>query len=149
MNASEFVFRHAGRCLLESPDLATPRVGDIQNWQWVATLWSDRGAADGWSALVWRTGERGWSIPSTIAMGDVIEFGAGAIDSHGVTRFDRWWGWIERVSASALVVVGPYDHPVHAEASARSTVDELRLSQLAAPDLVEAVVATLGPDRFD
>ncbi len=149
MSAGEFVFRHAGGCLLETPDLEPRRPDDAENWRWVVTVWADSRTADGWGALEWRTGERGWTIPGTTSIGDVVEFGAGAVDVSGATRFDRWWGWIKRVSHRAIVVVGPFDHPLHAEHDARSTVDELRLSQLDAPDIVDAVAAALGSDRLD
>lgn len=148
MDATEFVFRHAGDCLLESPDLEPRQLDDVENWAWVATLWRDRQSADGWAALEWPAGERGWVIPATTSIGDIVEFGVGAIDAVGATRFDRWWGWIRRVSLRAIVVVGPFPHPVCAEQDAQSTVDELRLSQLDAPDLVEAITAALGPDQF-
>jgi len=148
MNAGEFVFRHAGGCLLETPDLEPRRFDDVENWRWVVTVWADPRAVDGWGVLEWRPGERGWTIPATTAIGDVVEFGAGAIDAVGASRFDRWWGWIKRVSHSAIVVVGPFDHPSHAEHAARSTVDELRLGQLDAPDIIDAVAATLGINRL-
>jgi hypothetical protein len=149
MNAAEFVFRHAGGCLIESPDLEPRQPDDVERWAWVVTLWRDSRSADGWSALEWRPGERGWTVPATTSIGDVVEFGVGAINAAGETRFDRWWGWIRRVGYRALVVVGPFEHPVCAEFDARSTVDELRLSQLDAPDIIDAVAATLGPDPLD
>jgi hypothetical protein len=149
VSATDFVFRHAGGCLLETPDLEPRRPTDVENWTWVATLWRDPRSADGWAALEWRTGERGWSIPQTTAIGDVVEFGVGAVEPSGATRFDRWWGWIQRVSYRALVVAGPFEHPVCAEHDARATVDEIRLNQLDAPDIVDATAAVLGPHPLD
>src|SRR5688500_16508116 len=98
MNAIEFVFRHAGGCLLETPDLEPTHPAAIENWQWVGTLWRDRRRADGWAVLEWQPGERGWLIPATTSLGDIVEFGTGAIDARGHTRFDRWWGWMQRIS---------------------------------------------------
>ena len=55
--------------------------------------------------------------------------------------------WPGRSDVRALVVVGPYDHPFHAANAARPVVDEVRLSQLDAPDIVDAVTTTLGDAR--
>jgi hypothetical protein len=149
VSANEFVFRHAGGCLIETPDLEPRRPYDVENWVWVATLWRDPRCVDGWAALEWRAGERGWAIPATTSIGDVVEFGVGAVEPNGAPRFDRWWGWIRRITPRALVVAGPFDHPVWAGHDATATVDELRLSQLDAPDIVDAVSAVLGNDRPD
>lgn len=149
MTAAEFVFRHAGGCLIDTPDLEPARPGDTEHWTWNATIWQDRHRPDGWNALEWAPAERGWVLPATTSIGDVVEFGAGAVDPYGNTRFDRWWGWIRRVSYRALIVIGPFEHPLFAEHDARATVDELRLSQLDAPDIVDAVTAALGTDRLD
>lgn len=149
MTSTEFVFRHAGGCLLETPDLRPREPADVENWQWVVTLWRDRRCADGWAVLEWRPGERGWELPATTSIGDIVEFGAGVVTADGRTHVDRWWGWIRRISHRALVVVGPFEHPLFADEDARATVDELRLSQLDAPDIVDAVASVLGPDRID
>ncbi|MAT06826.1 MAG: hypothetical protein CL424_17470 [Acidimicrobiaceae bacterium] len=143
MSATEFVFRHAGGYLLETPDLEPRQASDVENWAWVVTLWRDAHSTDGWGALEWQTGERGWLIPATTSIGDIVEFGVGAVDRAGTTRFDRWWGWVRRVSHCALVVVGPFEHPMYAEHDAQGTVDEVRLSQLDAPDIVDAAAAVL------
>ncbi len=148
MDASEFVFRHAGGCLIESPDLPAPPRTSAQRWRWAATVWNDEQATDGWDALEWMPGGRGWELPVTTTIGDVVEFGVGWRNKHGEVECVRWWGWIERCSLRALVVIGPYDHPLHATVAARSVVDEVRLSQLAAPDIVDAVAATLGDTRY-
>ena len=118
-------------------------------WRWATTLWRDQRAADGWATLEWSRGERGWIIPSTSAVGDVIEFGAGWAYRDGVADFDRWWGWIQRGGDCALIVVGPYRHPALADVDARVVVDEVRLSQLAAPDLVSVLAAQLDDGRFE
>lgn len=144
MNVSEFVFRHAGACLIEAPDLAGPPMDAVERWQWTATVWPDPQPADGWSFLEWPPGERGWKIPITVTLGDIVEFGVGWVTVDGRRGCTRWWGWIERISSRALVIIGPYDHPARAEADARSTIDEIRLSQLAEPDIVEATSSTLG-----
>ena len=149
MSIGEFVYRHAGGCLIETPDFEPRRPSDVENWTWTATLWRDHRQPDGWAVLEWQPGERGWLLPATTAIGDVIEFGSGTIDSSGVSRFDRWWGWIKRISPRALVVIGQFDHPMHAEHDAQTTIDEVRLSQLDAPDIVDAVAATLGTDPLD
>jgi hypothetical protein len=149
MSAAEYVFRHAGCCLLEAPELDPPRPADVENWAWVATIWSDRRHEGGWGVLEWAPGERGWTIPDTTALGDVVEFGVGALDASGATRFDRWWGWINRVTRRAVVIVGPFDHPSKAEDAARATVDDLRLDQLDEPDIVDTAAAVLGPDLLD
>lgn len=146
---TDFVFRHAGGCLLETPDLEPARPADVESWIWVATVWRDRCTADGWAALEWRPGERGWIIPVTTSVGDIVEFGAGAVDMKGRRRCDRWWGWIRRVSHCAVVVVGPFEHPLLAHEDASAIVDELRLSELDPPDLVEAIEAILRPDHID
>lgn len=148
MVASEFVFRHAGGCLIESPDLLAPPGTPAERWRWAATVWTDQQAPDGWGALEWMPGERGWELPVTTAIGDVVEFGVGWTSSDGQSECVRWWGWIERCSVRALVVVGPYDHPLHAARDARPVVDEVRLGQLAAPDIVEAVAAAVSDTRF-
>jgi hypothetical protein len=142
MTVGEFVFRHAGGCLIESPDLPTPPSSAVQSWRWIATVWIDGHAADGWGALEWSPGERGWVLPTTTALGDVIEFGVGWTNADGRTDHVRWWGWIERCSVRALVIVGPYDHPIHATDAARCVVDEVRLSQLAGPDITDPPTST-------
>jgi len=145
---TDFVFRHAGGCLLETPDLHLPCPADVESWSWVATLWRDRHSSDGWAALEWRPGERGWIIPATTALGDIVEFGTGAADAEGCPRFDRWWGWIPRISHCAIVVAGPFEHPLLAHHDACALVDELRLSQLDEPDVISAIAALLGPNQL-
>ena len=149
MVATEWVFRHAGGCLIETPDLRLPPSHTVASWRWTTTVWRDALALDGWAILEWQPGERGWIIPYTSAVGDIVEFGTGWTCRDGTAGFERWWGWIQRGGGRALIIVGPYDHPADAEADARAVVDEVRLSQLAAPDLVAAVAAQLGDGQVD
>ena len=97
MSATEWVFRHAGGCLIEAPDLAEPLTPPSgEPWPWIATVWADPTAGDGWGAHEWERAQRGWWLPSTIAIGDVVEFGitwpAGAETEATV----RWYGWLQR-----------------------------------------------------
>jgi hypothetical protein len=134
MDATEFVLLHAGGCLIETPPMAQPKDRSQSVWRWAATLWRDTDEADGWRALVWDRAERGWWVPHAVMRGDVVEFGACALGHRGeVVHMSRWWGWIQRITPHGLVVVGPFDHPMRAVESARPTVDELRLMQLAPP----------------
>jgi hypothetical protein len=134
MEAGDFVLLHAGGCLIETPPLSMPDRPPHAVWRWVATLWRDPDQPDGWNALVWDTAARGWWLPSTVMLGDVVEFGVCTLDDHGTQdHVTRWWGWIQRVTHHAIVVVGPFDHPMRAIESARPTVDEFRLAQLPAP----------------
>jgi hypothetical protein len=137
MNAPEWVFRHAGGCLIDTPDLDIPGHPGTEPWRWVATLWHDKYRPDGWAVLEWAPAERGWWMPITLAIGDVIEFGVTWADSPrglaGPTA--RWYGWVDHATDRALVVRGPFPHPTDAAAAARLVVDELRLDQLDAPEL--------------
>ena len=125
----EFVFRHAGGCLIEIPDLDTP-MGVRRCW--VATLWHDP-AARAITRLVWQPGERGWQLPVTMAVGDVIEFGVAVTDDGGNAHSTHWYGWLDHATDRALIVRGPYEHSGTAIEASRSLVDEIRLAQLAAP----------------
>lgn len=139
MSATEWVFRHAGGCLIETPDLPwpTPRPAGMA-WPWTASVWSDPDEIDGWGALEWERNRRGWWLPSTIAIGDVIEFGITWPDSNDNDPTVRWYGWLQRCTVHALVLVGPFDHPSHAAASAVPVIDALRLSQLVEVELAHA-----------
>ena len=147
MNPAEWVFRHAGGCLIETPDLPTPTLvpGGVP-WRWTATLWPDPYRVDGWAALEWASGERGWWVPVTLAVGDVVEFGITWADSRrgidGPTV--RWFGWLERTTERAAIIHGPHHHPDDAYSAARSLVDEVRLTQLAAPVLTSADESDVG-----
>lgn len=139
MTATEWVFRHAGGCLIETPD-PQPSFRPIgMPWPWVATVWADPLAPDGWGVLEWDRTDRGWWLPATIAIGDVIEFGVVWPDADDATEASRWYGWLKRCTVHALVLVGGFDHPAHAESAARPTIDELRLAQLTAIDDLAAV----------
>jgi hypothetical protein len=134
---AEYVFRHAGGCLIEGPTLSPPSqsVGSTPGYRWVATVWPDPCQPDGWDHLSWDGGERGWLLPYTLAVGDIIEWGITWADHQrgidGPTV--RWYGWLEHATDRALIVHGPYEHPSNAMRDANRVVDELRLDQLDAP----------------
>lgn len=136
MNTPEWVFRHAGGCLIDTPDLTVPNTPPGPPWRWIATLWPDPYRADGWAVLEWTPAERGWWMPVTLAIGDVIEFGITWADPQagrdGPTA--RWYGWVDHATDRALVVHGPFPYPSDAVDAARAVVDELRLDQLDAPE---------------
>ena len=138
----EFVFRHAGGCLIEIPDLDTS--AGIRRC-WVATLWHDPTART-ITRLVWHPGERGWQLPVTLAVGDVIEFGAASTGDGGETCSTHWYGWLDHATDRALIVRGPYLHSGAAIDDARMLVDEIRLAQLAAP-ISDAPAVTGGSRR--
>lgn len=146
MSACEIVLLHAGGCLIETPPIEQPDGRAVEVWRWVATLWRDADRPDGWNAHEWQRGERGWWAPATVMWGDVVEFGVCAHDRRNRHQFARWWGWVQRITPYGLVVVGPYDHPMRAVEAARPILDELRLTQLAAPHDPELTVAG-DPDR--
>jgi len=130
----EWVFRHAGGCLIDTPDLPVP--ANRIACRWIATLWPDPLSADGWAALDWEQGQRGWQIPDTLAVGDVIEFGITSRDPMGTpieASTHRWYGWLDHATDLALIVHGPYTHPARAVADAQPIVDEIRLDQLDPP----------------
>jgi hypothetical protein len=145
--AGEWVFRHAGGCLLDTPDLPVPLVG--LGWRWVATVWPDPLTADGWDSFVWAPGERGWQLPLTLAIGDVVEFGITSHDPWGrplEAHTHRWYGWLDHATDLALIIRGPYPHPRPAVDDARPVIDELRLDQLDPP--VEAIIDAIGFEQF-
>jgi hypothetical protein len=147
MNTTEWVFRHAGGCLIETPDLDLDGIRPFgAPWLWAATVWPDMSSPDGWGVLEWERTQRGWWLPSTIALGDIIEFGVVWPDSDDPTAAARWYGWLQRCTRHALVLVGSFPHPAHAALSAQPTIDELRLAQLA--DLDDFVsVGSVGEPR--
>src|ERR1700709_2098373 len=95
----EQVFRHAGGCLIATPDLYSPPslpgvMFSGATFRWVATVWRDEFRHDGWGALVRSEGERGWELPRTLAIGDIIEFGLVRYDVYGrpvEQQTVRWW----------------------------------------------------------
>ena len=138
----EFVFRHAGGCLIEIPDLDTS--AGVRRC-WVATLWHDP-TVRAITRLLWHAGERGWQLPVTLAVGDVIEFGAASTNDGGETHSTHWYGWLDHATDRALIVRGPYLHSGAALDDARMLVDEIRLAQLAAPSS-DAPAVTGGSRR--
>ena len=73
-------------------------------------------------SLVWTPGERGWQLPLTLAIGDVLEFGITSHDPSGrpiEAHTRRWYGWLDHATDFALIVHGPYPHPRPAAAAAR------------------------------
>lgn len=138
----EFVFRHAGGCLIEIPDLYTS--AGVRRC-WVATLWHDP-TVRAITRLLWHAGERGWQLPVTLAVGDVIEFGAASTNDGGETHSTHWYGWLDHATDRALIVRGPYLHSGAALDDARMLVDEIRLAQLAAPSS-DAPAVTGGSRR--
>jgi hypothetical protein len=135
VSAGEWVFRHAGGCIIDTPDLVANVVSTESPYRWVATLWPDPQAGDGWGVLEWRRAERGWVMPATLAVGDVIEFGITWADhTRGIDGPTvRWFGWLDNTTSRALIIHGPYPHPAEAASAARPLVDEIRLDQLAPP----------------
>ena len=68
MSAAEWVFRHAGGCLIDTPDFDLPEACcSGAPWRWIATLWPDKYRPDGWAVLEWAPAERGWWMPATPA----------------------------------------------------------------------------------
>lgn len=144
----EHVLRHAGGNLIDTPDqplLHRPAGTDI--WRYVATLWPDLYQPDGWAAQFWLPGERGWHLPRTLAVGDVVEFGLVVHAERRTVAEDRWWGWVDHTTERALLVHGRYEHPAHAHREAQRLVDEVRLAQLAAPSVGCAQDPVIDPLR--
>ncbi|MCU1364871.1 MAG: hypothetical protein JWL72_4481 [Ilumatobacteraceae bacterium] len=130
MNTTEWVFRHAGGCLIETPDLPVPH--GPQRRAWIATHWREPGTGH-WKSFAWTPGERGWQLPQTLAVGDVLEFGADTLDPYGLPipgSMTRWYGWLHYATNRGIVVYGPFTKAVAAEDAARPLVDELRLAQI-------------------
>ena len=135
MENLEWVFRHAGNCLIEVPPLELPTPPDRSSLvAWVATLWPDATSNNGWSALAWSKADRGWELPRHLAVGDVLEFGLAAVNATDGTTVEgfelRWYGWVAYSTDLALIVEGPYPHAPAAADGAAATVAALRLGQL-------------------
>ncbi|MEK7423968.1 MAG: hypothetical protein AAB131_09035 [Actinomycetota bacterium] len=143
MTATEYVFRHAGGCLIDFPDLDIHRTVHGAPWRWIATVWPDTLRPGGWAALEWLPGERGWEVPASLAVGDVVEFGvAGFDDAAGsCTLARRWFGWLTHATDRALVVTGPYATPAKTHAAATPVIDEVRLAQLIGPAVPSSEVS--------
>ncbi len=85
---------------------------------WVASIWPDQRASDGWARMLWApnldTGH-GWWLPSQLAAGDVLEFGAD--NEHQAVR---WYGILDSYEYDRWVTVqGPYPAPDAAHDDAR------------------------------
>jgi hypothetical protein len=107
----EHVLRHAGGCLIDTPDQpALPRQRDTWLWRYVAIVWPDTYQPDGWSALLWRTGERGWYLPATLAVGDVLEFGV-AVVATSIRSRSTGGGAGSIIHRPSDHPPGPYTHP--------------------------------------
>ena len=152
METVEWVFRHAGNCLIEVPPLELPPPPDRATMTaWVATLWPDATSHNGWTALPWVKADRGWEIPRHLAVGDVLEFGLAAVSVTDGTVLpgweQRWYGWLIYSSPLALVVQGGYPHAPAAADGAAATVAAVRLAQLPSPEVDPSWVADeLGDD---
>ena len=115
------------------PDVPADTCG-APAWRWAATLWPDALEPSGWARLLWTPGERGWRIPETLSVGDVVEFGvAWNVPWGSGVDSSRWFGWVTHCTERALVLDGPYHDAREAHAAARPTIDEIRLLQLAGP----------------
>lgn len=140
MSVTEYVFRHAGGCLIDFPDLVVEGPPHGEPWRWVATVWPDSLRPDGWAVLEWEAGERGWQVPGSLAVGDVVEFGlawVGGTDGS-CNRARRWFGWLTHATDRALVIAGPFASPDQCHAAALPAIDEIRLAQLVGPSVSRA-----------
>lgn len=131
----DWVFRHAGGCLIEVPPLHLPAPhARCYLASWVATWWPDAASVSGWSQCRWAEAERGWELPRHLAVGDVLEFGLAMVSvavGTVVAGCDlRWYGWLRYATDLALVVHGPYMDPTSAANAAMLTIAELRFAQL-------------------
>ena len=143
MIATDHVFRHAAGHLVDFPDIAIDPQAAVAPWRWIATVWPDTLEPGGWARLLWLPGERGWQIPYTLIVGDVIEFGVAWHDAcgNGITHDSRWYGWVTHGTERALVLDGPHADAHQALAAARPTIDEIRLAQLSGPTVEPELLA--------
>lgn len=139
IGAAEHVLRHANGELIDDPRLV--HTGRGTPWRWAAIVWPDVTRCDGWGFLEWRPGSRGWIMPNTLVLGDVIEFGVVGLDQHGQPLADtahRWYGWLTRCTPIAAIVTGPYADALTAFQAAQPLVDEIRCGQLLSGDSFDA-----------
>jgi hypothetical protein len=91
---------------------------------WLGTLWNAETEPCGWTRMLWEGDHRcgGWIIPSRLAGGDVLEFGAQSAD--GIVR---WYGIVDSYDAVEwLTVQGPYSDPTAAYLHAQVLLAEVR-----------------------
>jgi hypothetical protein len=134
----DWVFRHAGGCLIEFPPLELPAPPDrCELFAWAATVWRDVTSRTGWWTQPWAKGERGWVLPAHLAVGDVLEFGLAAVSAETgsvVAGWElRWYGWLRYCNDIAIVVDGPHPDVPAAASTASAVIAELCLSQLDGP----------------
>jgi len=149
--AADWVFRHAGGCLIEVPPLQLPPLLDrCYSTSWVATWWRDASSPTGWRWWRRDQAERGWELPRHLAIGDVLEFGLAMVstaDGTVVAGCDLgWYGWLRYSTDLALVGDGPYPDPASTGDPSTVPLAELRLTQLPSlaidPDWVPDDIAT-------
>ncbi|ORT53009.1 hypothetical protein [Frankia sp. KB5] len=118
----------------------------------VATLWPDPRAPRGWASAYWEPaayGARGF-LAGAVDLGDVIGFTAEIhppralpttsptprTDQPAVTRYLSWYGYLHEISDTALLLRGPYPHPLAAYTAAQhaliATLDQQHPGQEAA-----------------
>lgn len=96
----------------------------FQAESWLGTLWPSDADPCGWARMLWHADHSrgGWLIPSRLAGGDVLEFGAQA--DWGLVR---WYGIVDSYDAVEwLTVQGPYSYPGAASDDALRQLDHLR-----------------------
>lgn len=96
---------------------------------WIATTWADPATPGGWNRLGWQPSPAGgWELPAQLALGDVIEFGAGAARWFGIVDSYEPGGW--------LTVQGPYPDATGAAVDAeRLLAAERYLPSITTPHL--------------
>ena len=125
METVEWVFRHAGNCLIEVPPLELPTRPIGRRW---SPGWRRCGRTPPPTTagpLAWSKADRGW-LPRHLAVGDVLEFGLAAVNATDGTTVEgfelRWYGWVAYSTDLALIVEGPYPHAPAAADGAAATV---------------------------
>lgn len=78
---------------------------------WIATTWADPATPAGWNRLCWQPSPAGgWLLPARLALGDVVEFGAGPAGWFGIVDTYDPGGW--------LTLQGPYPNATAAAVDA-------------------------------